>query len=235
MTLSLEEKRRLIRHCSLYGIIDLNYVSANDAAGKTCALLAGGVRVIQLRAKNTPMAQVTNLARALQKICHDRGAIFVLNDYIDLAAELRTDALHIGQDAGLLEDIRPRLPEQTIIGRSTHNWLQALVAVAEGADYIGFGPLFPTQTKPGRKPIGLDDIATVRSMLPDFPVFCIGGINPSTLPRILEAGGDHIVVVSWLLTHADPTAAAHSLISALPITSPDDRNENKSQKTKDWS
>lgn len=225
MNLSLDEKRRLLRHGSLYGIIDLNYVSADDAADKTRALLGGGIRILQLRAKDTPIAQVADLARTLQTICRESGAVFVLNDYIDLAAELRTDALHIGQDAGLLESIRPRLPEETIIGRSTHSWIQALVAAAEGADYIGFGPLFATQTKPGRTPIGLNDIATVRAMLPDFPVFCIGGINPTTLPRVLEAGAERVVVVSWLLQQTDPTLAARSLISTIHSAAPSGRNE----------
>lgn len=225
MILSLEEKRHLIRQCSLYGIIDLNYVSANEVADKTRAILEGGIRIIQLRAKNTPKDQVTKHARIMQNICRDAGAIFVLNDYIDIAAELGTDALHIGQDVGFLENIRPCLSPHTIIGRSTHSWIQALVAVTEGADYIGFGPLFPTQTKPNREPIGLNDIATVRSLLPDFPIFCIGGITPDTLPDVLKAGADRIAVVSWLLTHENPTEAARSLISAMPSSSSDKQNE----------
>ena len=79
-------------------------------------------------------------------------------------------------------------------------------------DYIGFGPLFPTGTKPGRPAIGLEDIAGVRRQLPEeFPVFCIGGINGNTLPSVLEAGASRVVIVSWLLTHPDITETVAAL------------------------
>ena len=89
-----------------------------------------------------------------------------------------------------------------IVGRSTHCPEQARKAHAEGADYIGFGPLYPTATKPGRSAIGLNEIARVHNELP-LPIFCIGGITEQTLPEVLNAGAQNIVIVSNLLQSED--------------------------------
>lgn len=199
----------------LYGIVDLGYVHPEDVENTTAALLSGGIRILQLRAKGVDTATVEHLARRMQPLCREAGAIFVLNDYPDMAARIGADAVHVGQDAGPLAAVRAIVGENMLIGRSTHSPEQALAAVAEGADYIGFGPLFPTGTKPGRSSIGLQDIAAVQEKLGDFPMFCIGGINGTTLPSVLQAGARRVVIVSWLLQQPDPAAAARDIISRL--------------------
>ncbi len=99
-----------------------------------------------------------------------------------------------------------------IYGRSTHSLAQARAALAEGFDYIGFGPLFPTPTKAGRPAIGLEEIATMeREVGSKIPAFCIGGITPETLPQVLAAGARRVVVVSALLQAPDVQAATHSI------------------------
>ena len=199
----------------LYGIVDLGYVHPEDVENATAALLSGGIRILQLRAKGVDTATVEHLARRMQPLCREAGAIFVLNDYPDMAARIGADAVHVGQDAGPLAAVRAIVGEDMLIGRSTHSPEQALAAVAEGADYIGFGPLFPTGTKPGRPSIGLQDIAAVQEKLGDFPMFCIGGINGTTLPSVLQAGARRVVIVSWLLQQPAPAAAARDIISRL--------------------
>lgn len=199
----------------LYGIVDLGYVRPEEVESTTAALLSGGIRILQLRAKGVAPATVEHLARRMQPLCREAGAVFVLNDYPDMAARIGADAVHVGQDAGSLDAVRAIVGEDMIIGRSTHSPEQALAAVAEGADYIGFGPLFPTGTKPGRPSIGLQDIAAVQEKLGDFPMFCIGGINGTTLPSVLRAGARRVVIVSWLLQQPDPAAAARDIISRL--------------------
>ncbi len=201
--------------CRLYGIVDMGYTKPGDIEVKTAALLAGGVRILQLRAKTYGLADIAAFARRMQPLCRDAGAIFVLNDYPELAAELGADAVHVGQDGGSLADVRRVVGEGVIIGRSTHSPQQALAAHAEGADYIGFGPLFPTGTKPGRPAIGLQDIAAVQAQVGDMPMFCIGGINGETLPQVLAAGARRVVIVSWLLGQADVAAAARALVERL--------------------
>lgn len=199
----------------LYGIVDLGYVHPEEVESTTAALLSGGIRILQLRAKGVDTATVEHLARRMQPLCREAGAVFVLNDYPDMAARIGADAVHVGQDAGPLAAVRAIVGEDMLIGRSTHSPEQALTAVAEGADYIGFGPLFPTGTKPGRPSIGLQDIAAVQEKLGDFPMFCIGGINGTTLPSVLQAGARRVVIVSWLLQQPEPAAAARDIISRL--------------------
>lgn len=199
----------------MYGIVDMGYVSAPQVAATTQALIDGGVRIIQLRAKGVELPLVKELGRQMQGICRAQQVIFVLNDYPELAAELHADAVHVGQDGGSLAEVRRIVGPGVLVGRSTHSPEQALAAKAEGADYIGFGPLFPTGTKPGRPSIGLQDIASVQSVVGDMPMFCIGGINGTTLPQVLAAGAERVVIVSWLLQQPDIAAAATSVINQL--------------------
>lgn len=207
--------KSILSDSRLYGIVDLGYVRPEEVESTTAALLRGGIRILQLRAKGIAPATVEQLARRMQPLCREAGAIFVLNDYPDMAARIGADAVHVGQDAGPLAAVRDIVGPQMLIGRSTHSPEQALAAVAEGADYIGFGPLFPTCTKPGRPSIGLQDIAAVQEKLGDFPMFCIGGINGTTLPSVLQAGARRVVIVSWLLQQPAPAAAARDIISRL--------------------
>ena len=207
--------KSILSDSRLYGIVDLGYVRPEEVESTTAALLCGGIRILQLRAKGIDPATVEQLARRMQPLCREAGAIFVLNDYPDMAARIGADAVHVGQDAGPLAAVRDIVGPQMLIGRSTHSPEQALAAVAEGADYIGFGPLFPTGTKPGRPSIGLQDIAAVQEKLGDFPMFCIGGINGTTLPSVLQAGARRVVIVSWLLQQPDPAAAARDIINLL--------------------
>lgn len=207
--------KSILSDSSLYGIVDLGYVRPEEVESTTAALLCGGIRILQLRAKGIDPATVEQLAQRMQPLCREAGAVFVLNDYPDMAARIGADAVHVGQDAGPLAAVRSIVGPQMLIGRSTHSPEQALAAVAEGADYIGFGPLFPTGTKPGRPSIGLQDIAAVQEKLGDFPMFCIGGINGTTLPSVLQAGARRVVIVSWLLQQPDPAAAARDIINLL--------------------
>ena len=203
--------KHVLQSCRLYGIVDMGYTAPGQVAEKTSALLAGGVRILQLRAKGLPLPQVAELARVMQPLCRAAGAVFVLNDYPELAAELGADAVHVGQDAGPLAQVRAIVGPQMLVGRSTHSPQHALEALAEGADYIGFGPLFPTGTKPGRPAIGLQHIAQVQAQLGELPMFCIGGINAATLPDVLAAGAQRVVIVSWLLQQKNIAAAARAV------------------------
>ncbi len=199
----------------LYGIVDIGYVRVREAVRCTRELLDGGVRVIQLRAKRLAEGEIISLAEEMQGICREEGALFVLNDYPELAVRIGADAVHVGQDAGALSPIRRLLGAHILIGRSTHNLEQVKRAREEGADYIGYGPLFCTPTKPGRPAIGLQEITQAQQLAGEMPVFCIGGINGDTLPQVLAAGAQRVVVVSWLLRQADRTRAVRDLIRTL--------------------
>jgi thiamine-phosphate pyrophosphorylase len=192
----------------LYAILDLGYVSIDNATRVTAELLEGGADLLQLRAKHHDTATIRRVAESLVPLCKAAGVPFILNDYPELAAELGADGVHIGQDDGPLSHARKIIGPGKLIGRSTHSLEQARAALAEGFDYIGFGPLFPTPTKLGRPGIGLQDIAAMECEVGSrIPAFCIGGIKRANLPEVLAAGARRVVIVSDLLTAPDVRAA----------------------------
>jgi thiamine-phosphate pyrophosphorylase len=203
-------------HQRLYAILDLGYVAEAEAGRTASALLEGGADLLQLRAKSHDTTIIRRVANKLLPLCRAAGVPFILNDFPELAAELGADGVHIGQDDGPLAAARKIMGPGKLIGRSTHALEQARAALAEGFDYIGFGPLFPTPTKLGRPGIGLQDIAAMeREVGSHIPAFCIGGIKRSNLAEVLAAGARRVVIVSDLLTAADACAATREARMAL--------------------
>jgi len=186
----------------LYGILDLGYVTAADAPRILAQMLAGGVDLVQLRAKGRPLDEVAALARVLQPLATAAGIPFLLNDHPHLAAELGLDGVHVGQDDLSVAETRRLLGPGRIVGKSTHSLAQAVAAAAEQPDYLGFGPLFATPTKPDYQPIGTEDIRRVHALVA-LPIFCIGGIKRENLDAVLDAGACRVVIVSGILQAAD--------------------------------
>ena len=200
----------------LYGIVDFGYVAEEAMEVTAAKLLAGGVDILQLRAKGIPLEKVADAARKIIPLCKVAGVPFILNDHPELAVELGADGVHIGQDDGAIYEVRSKIGVEMIIGRSTHSLVQARQALADGADYIGYGPLFPTPTKARRLAIGLGDIAEMeREVGSRIPAFCIGGIKPDNLSKVLAAGARRCVVVSHLLLAADIVAETRTLRMAM--------------------
>ena len=190
----------------LYGIVDLGYVTADTAPVAAERLLEGGVDILQLRAKDAPKSIVAGLAEEIHALTARLGVPFILNDYPELLRDVPAEGAHVGQDDGSVAAAREAAGRPVIIGKSTHSPAQAQAAAVEGADYIGFGPLFVTPTKPGRPAIGLRDIAAVHECVP-VPIFCIGGIKQDNLAQVRDAGARRVVIVSgWL--QADDIASA---------------------------
>ena len=177
-------------------------------------MCAGGVDVVQLRAKTASDLEIESFGQRLMPILSAAGVPLIINDYPELVPALGAQGAHVGQDDLPVEDARWRagrslageLPPP-LIGKSTHSLDQAVAAEREGADYIGFGPLFATPTKPGRPAIGLEDIARVHAAV-RIPIFCIGGIKLENLDTILAAGARRVVIVSGLLQAPDIAAYA---------------------------
>ena len=186
----------------LYSILDLGYVDEQDIAIKAELICDSGISMLQLRAKNHGPERILEMAKVIRPICSKYEVPFIINDYPEIAAEVSADGVHIGQNDGKLEEARKLAGNCKIVGRSTHCPEQAKKAHEEGADYIGFGPLYPTATKPGRPAIGLNEIALVHDEVP-LPIFCIGGITKQTLPEVLSAGAQNVVIVSNLLQSED--------------------------------
>lgn len=210
------ERRARLSQARLYAIVDFGYVAQADVENVTLALITGGADVIQLRAKGIDHASVASAAKIVIPLCRAAGIPFILNDYPEMAVELGADGVHIGQDDGEISVVRKTVGEQMLIGRSTHSLSQAKSALDEGADYIGFGPLFPTPTKQGRPAIGLEELSKMEAEVgTHLPAFCIGGIKPENLAKIIAAGARRCVVVSHLLTATDISAATSAVKSAI--------------------
>lgn len=200
----------------LYGIVDLGYVSQADLRRACEELIRGGVGVIQLRAKGHREAEVLHWGRELLPLCRSAGVPFIVNDFPEVAKELDADGVHIGQDDGSLEETREVVGEAMLVGRSTHSVEQARLALEEGFDYIGFGPLFPTPTKAGRPGIGIENVSLVQEEVgAKIPVFCIGGIRRDNLALVRESGAKRVVIVSDVLLADDTEKAAREVVSQL--------------------
>ena len=196
----------------LYGILDLGYVQVPDVARMTALLVEGGVDLLQLRAKGFDEFQIEEMANEMLPITEAAGIPLIINDFPELVPSVGAQGTHVGQDDLSVEDARWRAGRSlagevppVIVGKSTHSIPQALAAEEAGADYIGFGPLFVTATKPGRPAIGLDEISKVHEQV-KIPIFCIGGIKLENLEQVVQAGARRVVIVSGILQAADPVA-----------------------------
>jgi len=196
--------------CRLYAIVDLGYIQPEAVVEMTRALVKGGADLVQLRAKQHSESTILALGRAMLPITRAAGVPLIINDFPALVPQIGANGAHIGQDDGPIEIARQAAGPGAIIGRSTHSLEQARAAFAEGADYLGFGPLFPTPTKPDYTAIGLADIAKVVVESP-VPVFCIGGIKTHNLCEVMNAGAKRVVIVSELLQSPDPAAAVREI------------------------
>ena len=206
---------RALQECRLYGIVDLGYIAAADAPGVLRDMLRGGVDIVQLRAKSQPVGEITELARELHAMTSDAEIPLIINDHAEVAHEAGAEGVHVGQEDRSIAEARAITGADRIVGKSTHSLEQARAAEAEGADYIGFGPLFATPTKPDYKPIGLHEIQTAHALV-SIPIFCIGGIKLENLERVIAAGAQRVVIVSGLLQAADIAEyarAARALLS----------------------
>jgi thiamine-phosphate pyrophosphorylase len=187
----------------LYGILDTGYCAPDAMPAMLTAMLRGGVDVVQLRAKNLAPDRVLELARQLHPLSLAAGVPLIINDHPSLAAEAGVEGAHVGQDDLSVAEARRLAGPSKVIGLSTHSLDQAEAGAAQQPDYIGFGPLFATPTKPDYTPIGVHDIAEVHRRV-SLPVFCIGGIKRENLPAVLAAGAQRVVIVSGILTATDP-------------------------------
>ena len=198
-----------LSECHLYGIVDTGYVERERLVPVLQALIQGGIDILQLRAKKNTPEEILVMARELAPICRAAGIPFILNDHPELVQEAHADGAHVGQDDLSVAAARALAGPTAFIGKSTHSVDQALAAGLEAPDYIGFGPLFATPTKPDYTPIGTAQIRTVHAAL-QLPIFCIGGIKLSNLQQVRDSGARRVVIVSDLLQASNPAAQTAS-------------------------
>ena len=181
---------------------------------RVTAALMSGVSLVQYRAKDGHDRERLKEAQALAHLCRDHGALFIVNDRIDLALLVDADGVHLGQDDLPTDAARRLIGDGRLLGRSTHNLGQLLEAQQQDCDYLGVGPIYATGTKPDKQPQGLA-WARQASENASLPWFAIGGISAARLPELRDAGVERVAVVGAIMAAADPGAASEALLQAM--------------------
>ena len=174
-------------------------------------VLKGGADMIQLRRKRAPGRDLCRWSEDIQQLCRRHNALFIVNDRLDIALSVGADGVHLGQEDIPAAEARALLENGKLLGVSVSSAEEALRAENDGADYVGFGHIFPTSSKqkPGR-PTGTERLGeTARST--GLPVLAIGGITGDTLGEVIEAGAWGIAIISAVSTAPDPTLATRNL------------------------
>ncbi|WP_423059832.1 thiamine phosphate synthase [Bacillus safensis] len=178
--------------------------------------IQGGITMFQFREKSEKALQgdeKKQLARQIQALCQEANVPFIVNDDVQLAIDLDADGVHVGQEDTNAKDVRERIGNK-ILGVSTHNLDEVKQAMKDGADYVGMGPVYPTETKKDTRSVqGVSLITEVRRHGFQIPIVGIGGITYDNAAPVIQAGADGISIISAISQSADPKKAAEELKS----------------------
>lgn len=199
----------------LYAIIDNSIRPELSNSEIARRVLAGGAGILQLRGKGLTSRELLEQAREIRELTRKAGATFIVNDRADIAMLSEADGVHLGQDDLPISEARKILGRGKLIGISTHNMEQALKAEQEGADYIGFGPVFETKTKADAEEAkGLQALREVKGNV-KVPVVAIGGVKLESLKDAIIAGADGIAVISAIVKAEDIEEATRRFVEAV--------------------
>ncbi len=190
-------RKLFTKHKRLYLIIDTTISNLTHRQIAQQALSAG-IRTIQLREKHLSKKEIYKEAAALRSLTKKHKTTLIINDYVDIALMVNADGVHFGQDDMPIKEARKILGKNKIIGVSTHTLKQAAKAQEEGADYIGFGPIFQTATKDAGSPKGVNVLREIRKNI-KVPIVAIGGITFENVSDVMSAGADAAAMASGIL------------------------------------
>lgn len=194
----------------LYAVTDRAWLRDKTLAWQVEESLKGGVTMVQLREKCLDRDAFRAEALVLKALCRSYQVPLIINDDVELAAEIDADGVHVGQDDMDARQVRNRLGPDKIIGVSAHSVEEALRAQAAGADYLGVGAVFPTGTKGDANPLSHAVLAAICAAV-DIPVAAIGGISENNIMELAGSGISGVAVVSALYAQPDIRRAARSL------------------------
>ncbi len=198
------------KHMFLYAVTDRAWVGAQTLYEQVEDALRGGVTCVQLREKALGDAEFLQEAKEIHALCQRYGVPLIVNDNVDVAIACGAEGIHVGQEDMAAGDVRRRVGDGMILGVSVHTVEEAREAVANGADYLGLGAVFPTSTK-----TDVDQMpnATLRAICEavDVPVVAIGGINRSNITALAGSGVDGVALVSAIFSASDIEAACREL------------------------
>jgi thiamine-phosphate pyrophosphorylase len=200
----------------LYLILDPAAVGDRVLTDAMRLAAAGGARLFQYRDKHSAARTLYRRAAELRRLAADAGALFLVNDRCDLAMAVDADGVHLGQDDLPLADARAIVGAKKLIGLSTHTPQQVHEAAALGADYVAYGPLFPTMSKPDHEPVvGLEGLRRARA-LTELPLYGIGGITVGNVEDVIATGATGVAVISAVWSAPDLPAAVKTFLARLP-------------------
>ena len=189
-----------------------------DLMARVSAAVRGGVDIVQLRDKRASREELLPLAVELEEICEQAGALFTVNDDVELARLSGALGVHLGQEDASIASAREVLGPRAVVGRSASNVEEALEAVWEGADYLGVGTIYATPTKTEAVVMGIGLVREIARLGVPVPWFAIGGVTLETAREVADAGAPGFAVVRAVLDADDPGAAARKLRSYLERT-----------------
>ena len=205
----------------LYFIMGTTNVGNKDPLKVVEDAVRGGITTLQLREKGEGAlvgAELKAFANKCKALCKEQNVLFIINDDVDLALEIGADGVHIGQDDGVIADIRKKIGPNKVLGVSTNTINEALVASDAGADYLGVGPLFETTSKADADPIiGPDIIGEIVQQLPGLPIVGIGGISERKARKVIRAGASGIAVISAITGEDDTEEATRRIKGELNL------------------
>ena len=196
----------------VYLIADPDHCAPLPIESVVSEALDGGVTVVQLRVKDRPQSEVVELATRIKRLCDITGALFIVNDYPDVACEVEADGVHIGQGDMNTFTARQLLSDGQLLGRSCSSLEQALQADQEGVDYIAVGALFSTSTKRDTTAVTLEQLREIRKRVAR-PLVAIGGINSDNAAEVLDSGVDAICVGSAITKSVSPKSVSVTLMN----------------------
>ena len=203
-------RRQLLTSAKLYLVTS----PSPDLLPRVEAALQGGLTLVQYRDKQANDTDRLEIARQMCQLCHNYGALFILNDRVDLALAVDADGVHLGQQDVSIALARQILGSQRIVGKSTTNPSEMAQAIKEGADYIGVGPVYETPTKAGKAAAGLEYVQHAAKNA-TVPWFAIGGIDNTNIDDVLQAGAPAIAIVRAIMNSDTPTQAVQSCLAIL--------------------
>lgn len=209
-------KSKFLKEFSLYVLI--NYLAGDNEekilqiAGDT---IEGGADVIQLRVENKTDKEFLSIAAKIRKLTRDFKIPFIINNRPDIALTIDAEGVHLGQDDLPIKFTKEIVPGK-IIGKSTHNFKEAIKATKEGADYISIGPIFRSPTKPNLFPIGLNLIPQIKEKI-KIPLIAIGGISLSNIKQVIKSGAERIAICSAITEAENPKAITKEFKKMLKV------------------
>ena len=202
----------------LYAVTDRAWT--HDAEGllrQVAAAVDGGAGIVQLREKHMGQADFLAEAERFVALCREKGAVSIINDNVEIAAQTGADGVHVGQEDLEAGRARELLGPDKLIGVSAHSVEEALAAQAAGADYLGVGAVFPTSTKPEAAEVPWETLGEICRAV-EIPVVAIGGITAQRLPQLAGSGIAGAAVISAVFAQPDIPAAVRGLLDALERT-----------------